>query len=307
MSEPANFPGEVLENDSGNAADAAVDHLIKTVGERVRKAREMKGMPRRVVSELSGVSPRYLAQLEAGEGNISIGLLKRIAIALDHRIEWLVGDDDPWTSEALRISVLYRSAPSTVRASVMDALAPDPPETLRAQRICLIGLRGAGKSTLGAEAGDKLGVPFVELNREIEAYSGMPVNEVIALYGNEGYRGLEAQAMQRVIATYDTVILAVAGGIVAEPATYQILKAHFHTIWVKANPEEHMNRVRAQGDTRPMEGNPEAMEQLRTLLQSRAELYDQALVTLDTSNKPVKQSLSDLLVLIEDRGFLGVA
>jgi len=304
MSEVTNFRGEVLASDSRNAADVAVDHLIKTVGERVRKAREMKGMPRRVVSELSGVSPRYLAQLEAGEGNISIGLLKRIAIALDHRIEWLVGDDDPWTSEALRITDLYRSAPSQVRASVMDALAPDPPETLRAQRICLIGLRGAGKSTLGSRAGEVLGVPFVELNREIESHSGMPVNEVIALYGNEGYRWLEAQAVQRVIATYDSMILAVAGGIVAEPATYQMLLAQFHTIWVRTTPEEHMSRVRAQGDTRPMEGNPEAMDQLRTLLRSRETLYGQALATLDTSNKPMETSLDELLGLIKEKGFL---
>ncbi len=304
MSEVTNFRGEVLESTSRNAADEAVDHLIKTVGERVRKAREMKGMPRRVVSELSGVSPRYLAQLEAGEGNISIGLLKRIAIALDHRIEWLVGDEDPWTSEALRVTDLYRSAPSKVRASVMDALAPEPPETLRANRICLIGLRGAGKSTLGSLAGEKLGLPFVELNREIENYSGMPVNEVIALYSNEGYRWLEAQALQRVIATYDAMILAVAGGIVAEPGTYQMLQAHFHTIWVKTSPEEHMARVRAQGDTRPMEGNPEAMEQLRTLLRSRETLYGQARATLDTSEKPVEESLSDLLQLVGSRNFL---
>ena len=304
MSEVTNFRGEILETEPGNSADLAVDHLIRTVGERVRKAREMKGMPRRVVSELSGVSPRYLAQLEAGEGNISIGLLKRIAIALDHRIEWLVGDEDPWTSEALRVTDLYRSAPATVRASVMDALSPDPPETLRAQRICLIGLRGAGKSTLGARAGKALGMPFVELNREIESYSGMPVDEVIALYGNEGYRWLEAQAVQRVIATHDTLILAVAGGIVAEPGTYKMLHAHFHTIWIKTTPEEHMSRVRAQGDTRPMAGNPEAMKQLRTLLRSREALYGQALATLDTSNKPLDQSLDELTALIRSRGFL---
>ncbi|MCB1332495.1 MAG: helix-turn-helix transcriptional regulator [Roseivivax sp.] len=304
MSEITNFRGMRLEPQPEDSADAAVDALIKSVGDRVRKARERKGLPRRVVSELSGVSPRYLAQLEAGEGNISIGLLKRVAIALDHRIEWLVGEEDPYTSEALRIADLYRMAPAPVRARVMATLNPEPPEALRAQRVCLIGLRGAGKSTLGEMAGRALGVPFVELNREIEDHSGMPVTEVLALYGQEGYRRLESQALERIIATHDAVILAVAGGIVAEPDTYKTLLTHFHTIWVKASPEEHMARVRAQGDTRPMAGNPEAMEQLRSILRSREALYAQALAELDTSHKTLDGSLQDLLGMVEARGFL---
>lgn len=305
MSEITNFRGETIAAEPQDEADRAVDVLIQSVGERVRKARELKGLPRRVVSELSGVSPRYLAQLEAGEGNISIGLLKRVALALDHRIEWLVGDEDPWTSEALRIADLYRSAPAAVRQKVMETLVPDPPETLRGHRVSLIGLRGAGKSTLGAMAGERLGVPFVELNREIEDHAGMPVTEVIALYGQDGYRRLEAQAVERVIATHDTMILAVAGGLVAEPETYKLLLSRFHTIWVKASPEEHMARVRAQGDTRPMAGNPEAMEQLRALLRSREALYDRALARLDTTGKPLDVALDELVSLIHERGFLG--
>ncbi|MGI9509736.1 MAG: helix-turn-helix domain-containing protein, partial [Geminicoccaceae bacterium] len=159
-------------------ADDEAGDLMHKVGERVRKARELKGLPRRIISERSGVSPRYLAQLEAGDGNISIGLLKKIATALDHRIEWLVGDEDPWTSETLRIADLYRSAPAVIRQQVLKALSPETPEVLRVQRICLIGLRGAGKSTLGDMAGEALGVPFVELNRYIEDHAGMPVNEI---------------------------------------------------------------------------------------------------------------------------------
>ena len=194
MSEITNFKGEAMP--AGDEIDVAVDRLIRTVGERVRKARELKGLPRRVVSEISSVSPRYLAQLEAGEGNISIGLLMRVAIALDHRIEWLVGEEDPWTSETLRAADLYRAAPAALRAEVMALLSPLPPESLKCGRICLIGLRGAGKSTLGEMTGEALGLPFVELNREIEDHAGMPVTEVLALYGQEGYRKLEAQAVE---------------------------------------------------------------------------------------------------------------
>ena len=305
MAEITNFRGEATSQSQASRVDAAVTRLITRVGERVRKARERKGIPRRVLSEMSGVSPRYLAQLEAGEGNISIGLLQRVAIALDHRIDWLTGEEDPWTSDALRVAELYRSANSDVQQTVLRTLSPEPEETRRAHRICLIGLRGAGKSTLGALAGQALNLPFVELNREIEEQSGMPVDEVIALYGQEGYRKLEAQAISRVIATHDGMIMAVAGGIVAEPDTYNLLLDNFHTIWLRTSPDEHMARVRDQGDERPMAGNPEAMDQLRSILTSREALYAKALAQLGTSGRTVDVSLAQLLALIRDRQFLG--
>ncbi|WP_319825428.1 helix-turn-helix transcriptional regulator [Thalassovita sp.] len=305
MGEITNFRGESTPSESRSLSEQEVSLLIARVGERVRKARERKGIPRRVLSEISGVSPRYLAQLEAGEGNISIGLLQRVATALDHRIEWLMTEEDPWSSEALHVADLYRSANTETRARVMHLLRPESAAELRAHRICLLGLRGAGKSTLGQKAGEALNIPFVELNREIEEQSGMPVNEVMALYGQEGYRKLEAQAVTRVIQTHDTMILAVAGGIVAAPDTYTTLLNRFHTIWVKASPTEHMDRVRAQGDTRPMAGNPEAMADLKSILTSREALYEKAQVSLDTSGKPTAQSLQDLLALIRDNRFLG--
>lgn len=304
MAEITNFRGEV-QSEAGTEADREADALIARVGERVRRARDRKGIPRRVLSEKSGVSPRYLAQLEAGGGNISIALLQRVAHALDHKIEWLVGEDDPWSSDALRVADLYRTATAETQARVRAALNPEPIEATRAQRICLIGLRGAGKSTLGRLVGDQLGVPFLELNREIEEQSGMPVAELMALYGQEGYRRLEAQAIDRVIATHDSVILAVAGGIVAEPDTYANLLGHFHTIWVKATPAEHMARVREQGDTRPMAGNPEAMDQLKSILTAREALYDRAQARLDTSGHTEGESLEELMTLIETRNFLG--
>jgi len=304
MAEIATFSGEGTPVDDAASPDRAVADLMLQVGERVRKARERKGIPRRVLSEISGVSPRYLAQLESGAGNISIGLLKRVALALDHRIEWLVGEDDPWSSEALRVADLFRSADRKTQDAVLRALNPEPEASRRANRICLIGLRGAGKSTLGRMAGAALDLPFVELNREIEAHGGMEIAEIMGLYGPEGYRTLEAEALERIIATHDRMILAVAGGIVAEPRTYQTLLTRFHTIWLKAAPDEHMQRVRAQGDERPMAGNPEAMTQLRSLLTSREMLYDRAQARLDTSGQTRETSLKHLLALIAERGFL---
>ncbi|SFL68850.1 helix-turn-helix transcriptional regulator [Shimia aestuarii] len=305
MAEITNFRGDTQPVEQLSSIDRAVQQLIVRVGDRVRKARERKGIPRRVLSERSGVSPRYLAQLEAGAGNISIGLLERVAIALDHRIEWFVGEEDPWTSDSVKVATLFQSADRATQQAVLGMLGPSEPGLQKAHRICLLGLRGAGKSTLGRAAGEKLDLPFLELNREIEDHSGMPVSEVMALYGQEGYRKLESQALQRVIATHDSVILAVAGGIVAEPMTYNTLLSNFHTVWVKASPEEHMNRVQAQGDDRPMAGNPEAMEQLRSLLVSREALYDRAEARLDTTGRNFEQSLGDLLALIESEGFLG--
>lgn len=305
MSEITNFRGETKEVSDRDEADVSVAKLITRVGERVRRARERKGISRRILSEQSGVSPRYLAQLESGAGNISIGLLQRVAIALDHRIEWLTGEEDPWTSEALRVSDLYRSSNAETQRMVQDLLSPEPEANLRAGRICLVGLRGAGKSTLGALAGQALDLPFVELNTEIEAQSGMPVEEVMALYGQEGYRKLEAQAISRITATHDSLILAAAGGVVGEPETYNSLLTGFHTIWIKASAEDHMARVRAQGDERPMAGNPEAMEQLRSILASRESLYGKALAQLDTSGQGVEDTVSALVNLIRDREFLG--
>lgn len=304
MSEITNFRGKATTSVPAQEAERVVETLLARVGERVRKAREMKGLPRRVIAQTSGVSMRYLAQLEAGEGNISIGLLQRVATALDTRIEWLLSEEDPWTSETQRFAELFRASTADVKQQIRSVLTPVSPQDLRASRICLVGLRGAGKSTLGAMVGQDLGLPFLELNSEIEDHSGMPVNELMALYGQEGYRTLESRAVERIIATYSSIILAVAGGIVAEPATYNTVRSHFHTIWIMASPEEHMARVRSQGDMRPMAGNPEAMEQLRAILKSREFLYRQAHASLDTSGKELRESGDELIELIRKHGFI---
>ena len=278
------------------------ENLLIRVGQTVRAARTARNMPRRILSEASGVSPRYLAQLEGGQGNISIALLERVARALNLEMVDLLGD--PTSAAEQRLVRLFRQADEPTRNAVISRLevAAEVPD--RAERVCLIGLRGAGKSTLGRLAGEKLGVPFVELNKDIEVQGGMPVPEIMALYGADGYRQLEAEAVRRVATRHDRLVLAVAGGIVNEPETYATLQARFHTIWVKATPEEHMDRVRAQGDLRPMKGQPEAMEQLRGILTERAEAYARADAVLDTTGQTQAASLEALLALIADRGFI---
>ena len=283
------------------------EELIRRLSLRVREARKARGLPRRVLSEISGVSPRYLAQLEAGEGNISVILLQRVAQALDLKVEALLAERAPWDKDVERFATLFAKAGPEMQRQVRGLLAPETPQSQRAARVSLVGLRGAGKSTLGRLAGEALNIPFVELNKEIEADSEMPVAEVMALYGQEGYRELEAEALDRVIARHDRMILAVAGGIVAESTTYARLLQRSHTVWVHTSASEYMQRVRAQGDVRPMEGNPAAMTQLKNLLDTRRPLYERADAQINTSNRPVKASLNDLLAIIRKRHFLDTA
>ncbi len=282
------------------ALDAAITALQGRVGDRVRAARKMHGMSRRLLSEASGVSPRYLAQIEGGEGNISIALLLRVAEALGVSMEALVANAD-LTPEARRVAEAFAAADRATQEQVKGLLSGT---ASKAGRICLIGLRGAGKSTLGAAVAKALTVPFVELNRVIETAGGMPIGEIMGLYGPEGYRQLEADALDQIASEQDRAIIAVAGGIVDEAHTFDRLLDRFHTIWVKAAPEEHMARVRAQGDTRPMEGNSEAMVQLRLILQSREADYSRADAVIDTSGASVDASLSELLALIETNRYL---
>jgi XRE family aerobic/anaerobic benzoate catabolism transcriptional regulator len=305
MSEIVSFRGQIASTvEDGGIDDAIIQRLLVSVGERVRTARARMGISRRMLAEKSGVSQRYLAQLEVGQGNISIGLLLRIAQALDFRIEWLVGEDDPWTSEIVSITSLLRSATQAQLERVQEILMPEHPKLRRAQRIAFIGLRGAGKSTLGRLVAAELGLPFKELNDDIQEASGMPAGEVMALYGLEGYRHLERQSLERLVALHDQLMLAVAGGIVSQPDTFQYLLRNFHTVWLKAGPEEHMRRVRGQGDERPMAGNPHAMGELRNILKSREILYAQAEVHVDTSNSALNESVQAVIRAINKNGFL---
>ncbi|OED38507.1 transcriptional regulator [Chromatiales bacterium (ex Bugula neritina AB1)] len=291
---PAATTGESQQTDS--------EAFAVLVGARVREARQRHGIVRKKLSEISGVSLRYLAQLENGGGNISVALLHKIAIALGQPVEWFVCAEDPWSSESMQVAELYRAASPMEQQQVRAVLQPRRLADQKAQRVCLIGLRGAGKSTLGALAGQSSALDFVELNSEISTLCGLPINELINFYGQEGYRDLEHQALERIVESRSRVLLAAAGGIVAEPDTFVYLCTHFYTIWLKAAPEEHMQRVRAQGDERPMVGNPKAMEQLTAILASREVLYARADTHVDTSGKTVQESHRDIARVID--GFI---
>lgn len=294
-----------LSSDGESDVGGSVEALIRRVGDRVRDVRKAQRLSRRELSERSGVSPRYLAKLEGGDGNISIGLLKKVALALDTPIEFFVMDEDAQAQATHQMLQLYARADAATRARVLHVLDPERTRVQKAQRLCLVGLRGAGKSTLGARIADAFDAPFIELNREIEKNAGMPVAEIIALYGQEGYRQLEANTLTGIIEAHQRAVVAVAGGIVSEDDTYSHVLSRFHTVWIKASAGDHMDRVRAQGDVRPMEGNPQAMIQLRQILKSREALYAQADHVLDTSGRTVAASQAELADLIQTCEILG--
>lgn len=283
-----------------NAPDPAAQAraLNQLVGAQVKVARKGAGFSRRELTERSGVSTRYLAQLEAGEGNISVGLLQQIATALELPIEALISESNEQTAELRHLTALYQKADIAARARALQALDPTLERELKAERICFIGLRGAGKSTLGALLAADLDMPFLELNTEIETRMGVPVGEIIALYGQAGFRQIEAETLEKITAAHTRLILAVAGGIVSSTTTFNQVLRDFHTVWIKAQPAEHMNRVRAQGDLRPMVGNPQAMEQLRQILKARARQYAKATYQLDTSGQTLQTSRAELKQLL---------
>jgi XRE family aerobic/anaerobic benzoate catabolism transcriptional regulator len=284
-------------------SDARVRALTKQVGDRVREERERRKLTRRDLSEASGISQRYLAAVETGQGNISIALLFRISEALQCNLASFLHQKDSKKSAADRIASLYGQASEVQRQAVDDLLMPRLVGN-KARRIALIGLRGAGKSTLGELIGLRLSIPFIELNRQIEDETGMPVADILGLYGQDGYRSLEHKALRRVGDENDEVVLAVAGGIVSAPETFDFLLESFHTVWLRATPKEHMDRVRAQGDERPMAGNPRALDELKRILTDREARYARADATLDTSGKEIDQTLADLAGLILEHGFL---
>lgn len=280
--------------------------LMNRLADRVREVRKQKGLPRRIVSERSGVSPRYLAQLEAGEGNISIALLERVARALGVPIQSLVANPVNMISpEAEHMALLYENASADVRAKVNTLLNVEwPLQRPRAGWICLTGLRGAGKTTLGKLAGKSLGLPFVELSSLIEEETGMPLAKVMSLYGINGYRRLEAEALERVVKLPGPILLSVSGGLVEQKALYARLLEHFHTIWLRATPAEHVERVRAQGYFRLIKDNRLFTEKVKALMENREPLYAKAEVEFDTSGRSTDSALRGLISLITKKEFL---
>jgi XRE family aerobic/anaerobic benzoate catabolism transcriptional regulator len=277
------------------------DPFLVGMGERVRVLRARRGLTRKALAKEADVSERYLANLESGVGNASVLFLRQLTKALNCTLAEIVGDETTSSADWLRIrELLYGRDHDTLkraRAALEEMLASAPQDPNRRNRIALIGLRGAGKSTLGRMLADELKVPFVELNRVIEQLAGCPPAEIHALYGASAYRRYEHRALEAVIQEHPRAVIASPGGLVSEPATLNALLAHCFTVWLQATPEEHMRRVIAQGDLRPMSGNKEAMDDLKRILEGRSESYGRADMTFDTSGKP----LADCYLALRDR------
>jgi XRE family aerobic/anaerobic benzoate catabolism transcriptional regulator len=261
-------------------------------------------MTRKALALATDVSERHLANLEYGIGNASILILLQVAQALQCSLAELLGDVTTRSPEWLLIRELLEQRDDAtlkrVRVAIGEMLGTGGSHgegaSTRSARVALVGLRGAGKSTLGAMLAEEFGYPFIELSREIEKFAGCSVSEIQALYGQNAYRRYERRALEEAIQIYPEAVIATPGGIVSDPATFNLLLAHCTTVWLQADPEDHMKRVVAQGDTRPMAASREAMDDLKTILAGRAAFYSKAELRVDTSAQP----LSETFVLLRD-------
>jgi XRE family transcriptional regulator, aerobic/anaerobic benzoate catabolism transcriptional regulator len=260
--------------------------FLTGLGERVRALRARRGLTRKTLAAAAEVSERHLANLEYGTGNASILILQQVANSLQCSLAELVGDltttNPEWLMIREQLAHVDEATLRRVRLAIADVLG-DTAGHNRSQRIALIGLRGAGKSTLGQRLADDLGFPFVELNRDIEKLAGCGVHEIQALYGLNGYRRYERRALEAVNESHPQAVIAIPGGLVSDTATFSLLLATCSTVWLKAEPEDHMQRVIAQGDLRPMSASKEAMDDLRQILKGRNAFYSKADATINTS------------------------
>lgn len=271
--------------------------FLRAFGERVRGERARRGMSRKLLAQHAGISERYLTQLESGKGNVSVLLLRQVAAALGLPLSRLVEDEPPSPEMTLVRQFLARLQPAQLQqawATLTAQFASDA-QSSREGRIALVGLRGAGKTTLGATLARKLDVPFVELDRHIERLAGTTLGAILELYGQQAYRRYELQALRELLATHPRFVVATGGSLVSESATYELLLRSCLTVWIRTTPEEHMQRVLDQGDLRPMAGSQQAMDDLRRILEERGELYGRADVVLDTTDKSVDASVSELI------------
>jgi XRE family aerobic/anaerobic benzoate catabolism transcriptional regulator len=278
------------------------DAYLRRLGERVRILRNQRGMTRKALAQHARVSERYLAQLEVGKGNCSIVLLRRIARAIGLPVTQLVHEGaEPPLDLVLLSQFLERLSPDMLveaRKLVTEHFS-SPAEDRR--RIALIGLRGGGKSTLGTLLAERLGVPFIELDREIERRSGTTLSEIFDMFGQETFRRAEREALDDVLRRRPNFVIATSGSIVTEPGTLELLLSSCFTVWVRAEPQEHMKRVMAQGDMRPMARSARAMQDLVAILKSREPLYAKADAALSTTGKTPEQNLAELLRIVAVR------
>jgi XRE family aerobic/anaerobic benzoate catabolism transcriptional regulator len=273
------------------------------LGERVRQIRARRGMTRKLLARDSGVSERYLAQIEAGKGNISILVLRQLASALDIPADTLLLDGSEPPVEFLHMVEFLRRLSVDDLKKVRQLLLPlygGIDTAARHGRVALIGLRGAGKSTLGSALAEQLEMPFLELDRLIEQESGVTLNLIFDFYGQSGFRRLERRSLDRILENYPRFVLATGGSLVSEPATFERLLSSCFTVWLCASPEEHMQRVINQGDMRPMEDNRDAMADLKRILVEREKLYRKADIQLDTTKDSLEESLNKLMQALRE-------
>ena len=272
--------------------------FLATLGDRVRALRARRGMTRKALALAADISERHLANLEYGVGNASILVLLQVTTALRCSLAELLGDVTTLSPEWLMIRELLEQRDEDtlrrVRVAIGEMLGTGGGNAARSPRVALIGLRGAGKSTLGQKLAADLGFPFIELSREIEKFAGCSISEIAGLYGINAYRRYELRALEETIQIYSEAVIATPGGLVSDPAAFNLLLAHCTTVWLQARPEDHMKRVQAQGDLRPMAASREAMEDLKSILAGRAPFYSKAEFTLDTSAQDLEASFGSL-------------
>lgn len=278
------------------------NELLKELGRKVRALRAGRGMTRKMLAADSAVSERYLAQLEQGKGNISIGLLQRVAGALRTDPGELLKVGTEITAEQVLINELVQNMDNEDQQRALQLLYQNFSSTQDSGRIALVGMRGAGKTSLGSRLAEQLNIPFVQLVTEIEKLAGMPVAEILSLSGQDGYRRLEERALFDVLAKLEKCVLETGGSIVSETRLFNVLLTTCNVIWIKALPEDHMQRVIDQGDMRPIESNDHAMADLRRILEAREPFYSQSHAIIDTSDSKLEESFQQLLVAVSKNG-----
>ena len=289
--------------DPGNGTAAGEKNpFLAALGDRVRSLRARRGMTRKALALAADVSERHLANLEYGVGNASILVLLQVAGALQCALGELIGDITTSSPEWLLIRELLEQRDDAtlqrVRVAIGEMLGTGGGNAAHSPRVALVGLRGAGKSTLGQLLAEDLGFPFVELSQEIEKFAGCSVAEIQALYGVNAYRRYERRALEETIQIYPEAVIAIPGGLVSDAATFNQLLAHCTTVWLQADPEDHMKRVMAQGDLRPMAASREAMADLKGILLGRAAFYSKAQFKLDTSAQPLEPTFVALRQIV---------
>ena len=284
-------------------ADAQDIAYLRILAGKIRAARAQRGMTRNALAADSGVSLRFLAQLESGQGNPSILVLRRVASAMGFPADDLLSDDPPPAIDRMLLQQMLKHLPDEVFAKARRLLAQqlsvEGTSDSKKPYVTLIGLRGAGKTTLGRRLAQHRGVPFFELDREVEREYGATIGEILQLHGQPGYRRFERESLQAVLANNPAAIIETGGGLAADPQTLPLLLERSVAVWIRATPEEHMQRVIDQGDLRPMARSREAMRELKDILKVREPFYRQAHLQLMTSGRTAEQSFEELLALLE--------